>query len=93
MTIEKVDMKDFRPETRWIEVSTGDSVRIIREFNELTLAELAELSGIALSTLANIENDQLKLDMDNAAALAAALNVTAAVLIAQGRETSSKSAA
>ena len=39
-------MSDFRPARRRIEVSVGESVRIMRELQELSQNRLAELSGI-----------------------------------------------
>ena len=39
-------MREFRPARRRVEVSVGDSVRILRELQELTQGQLAELTGI-----------------------------------------------
>jgi hypothetical protein len=39
-------MKEFTPAKRHIEVSVGESVRILREFHESSQNELADISGI-----------------------------------------------
>jgi DNA-binding XRE family transcriptional regulator len=43
-----------------IEVSMGESVRIIRELQELSQNQLAELTGIPQSTISTIERDRVK---------------------------------
>jgi transcriptional regulator with XRE-family HTH domain len=52
-------MKEFTPAKRHIEVSVGESVRILREFQELSQNELADISGIPQSTISAIENDRI----------------------------------
>jgi hypothetical protein len=44
-------MKEFTPAKRHVEVSVGESVRILREFQELSQNELADISGISQSTI------------------------------------------
>jgi len=51
------------------------------------------MAGIALHILAAIEDDQLALDADHAAALATALKVTPDLLFSHAPETNSRSAA
>ncbi len=55
------EMKGYRKARKTIEVSVGESVRIIRELQELSQAELAALTGIAQSTISAIENDRINL--------------------------------
>jgi len=43
-------MKDYRPAKKRVEVSVGESVRILREFQELSQSQLSELIGIPLAT-------------------------------------------
>ncbi|MHB8175141.1 MAG: helix-turn-helix domain-containing protein, partial [Thermoleophilia bacterium] len=40
-----------------IDVSVGQSVRIVRELQQLSQNQLSELTGIPQSTLSAIEND------------------------------------
>ncbi len=50
-------MSDFRKAERRVAVSLGETVRIIREFQELSQNQLAERTGIPQSTLSPIERD------------------------------------
>ena len=93
MTIEEIDMKDFRPAKRQIEVSTGESVRVLRELQELSQNELAELSGIPQSTISAIENDRVRLGVERAKTLARALRCHPAILVFPGWNVATESAA
>jgi transcriptional regulator with XRE-family HTH domain len=81
MTTRKVNLKDYSPVRRRIDLSTGDSVRIMRELNEFTQTQLAEKTGIPLGTLTAIENDQLALEAGHATILATALHVDPCILL------------
>ncbi len=48
-------MKEFTPAKRHIDVSVGESARILRELQELSQNELADVSGIPQSTISAIE--------------------------------------
>ena len=74
-------MKDYRKAKQSIDVTVGESVRIIREFQELSQNELAELTKIPQSTLSAIENSRIKLGVERAKVLAIALNCHPAVLV------------
>jgi len=50
-------MSQYRPAKHSITVSVGESVRIVRELQELSQNQLTELTGISQSTLSAIEND------------------------------------
>ena len=63
--------KGFRKAKRTIEVSVGESVRIMRELQELSQNQLAELSGIPQSTISAIENDRVSLGVERAKSLLA----------------------
>lgn len=93
MTTERNDMKDFKPAKRHIEVSTGESVRILRELQELSQNELADLSGIPQSTISAIENDRVRLGVERAKVLARALRCHPAVLVFPGWDVAIESAA
>jgi DNA-binding XRE family transcriptional regulator len=54
-------MKNYRLAKKSIDVSVGESVRIIRELQELSQNDLAELAGIPQSTISAIENDRIQL--------------------------------
>ena len=53
-----------------VSVSVGDSVRIMRELQELSQNQLAELTGIPQSTISAIERDRVNLGVERAKILA-----------------------
>lgn len=85
--------KDYRKARRRVEVSVGDSVRIIRELQELSQNALAEITGIPQSTLSAIENDRVNLGVERAKVLARALKCHPAVLVFPGWNVGDESAA
>lgn len=86
-------MKEFRPAKKRIEVSVGESVRIIRELQELSQSQLSELTGIPQSTISAIENGRVNLGVERAKVLARALKCHPAVLVFPGWDTAQQSAA
>ena len=86
-------MSDFRPAKRRFDVSVGESVRIIRELQELSQVDLAKLTGIPQSTLSAIENDRVNLGVERAKVLARALKCHPAVLVFPGWELDVRKAA
>ena len=85
--------KDFRKARRTIEVSVGQSVRIIRELQELSQNQLSELTGIPQSTISAIENDRVNLGVERAKVIARALKCHPAVLVFPGWDINAESAA
>ena len=79
-------MKEYRKAKKAIDVSVGDSVRIIRELQELSQNELAKLTGIPQSTISAIENNRVNLGIERAKTLAKALACHPAVLVFPGWE-------
>jgi transcriptional regulator with XRE-family HTH domain len=79
-------VKNYRKAKKTIKVSVGESVRIIRELQELSQTELAELTGIPQSTISGIENDRINLGVERAKTLARALRCHPAVLVFPGWE-------
>jgi len=92
-TIGDPNMKTFRPAKKRIDVSVGESVRIIRELQGYSQNELARLTGIPQATLSAIENDRVKLGVERAKILARALKCHPAVLVFPGWENVQESAA
>ncbi len=86
-------MSEFKLAKRRIEVSPGESVRILRELQELSQNELARLSGIPQSTISAIENDRVRLGVERAKVLARALKCHPAVLVFPGWDIRAESAA
>lgn len=79
-------MKNFRPAKKRIEVLAGESVRILRELQELSQTQLAELTGIPQATISAIENSRVNLGVERAKVLARALKCHPAVLVFPGWE-------
>ena len=77
-------MKDYKIAKRQIDVSVGESVRIIRELQEMSQNELAKETGIPQSTISAIENDRVNLGVERAKQLAIALKCHPAVLVFPG---------
>ena len=86
-------MKDFKPAKRHIIVSIGESVRILRELQELSQNDLAELSGVPQSTISAIENDRVRLGVERTKTLARALKCHPAVILFPGWDVAVESAA
>ena len=74
-------MKEFREAKFRIQISTGESVRIMRELQELSQNELAAVTGIPQSTISAIERSRVNLGVERAKVLARALRCHPAVLV------------
>lgn len=79
-------MNSLRPAKKRIEVTVGESVRIIRELQELSQTQLAALTGIPQATISAIENGRVNLGVERAKTLATALKCHPAVLVFPGWE-------
>ena len=66
-------MKQYRSAKRRIQVSVGDSVRIVRELQGLSQNQLAKVTRIPQTTISAIENDRVRLGVERAKVLAKAL--------------------
>jgi transcriptional regulator with XRE-family HTH domain len=86
-------MSEFRPAKRRVKVSVGDSVRIVRQLQELSQNQLAKLTGIPQTTISAIENGRVRLGVERAKVLARALKCHPAVLVFPDWESEEQSAA
>ena len=86
-------MTEYRRAKRNIEVSVGESVKIIRELQGMSQNQLADASGIAQSTISAIERDRISLGVERAKQLARALRCHPAVLVFPGWDIEKDSAA
>ena len=86
-------MTEFKRAKRTVSVSVGESVRLVRELQELSQTDLAALTGISQSTISAIENERINLGVERAKAIARALRVHPAVLVFPGWEVAQESAA
>ena len=85
-------MKNFRTAKQRVELTVGESVRIIRELQELSQNQLAKLTGIPQTTISAIENGRVRLGVERAKVLARALKCHPAVLVFPGWESEEQSA-
>ena len=85
--------EDFETVTGLAELAPSDSLRIMREFADLSQNALAERSGIPQSTISAIENGRANLGVDRAKTLARALRCHPSVLLFAGWDIERESAA
>ena len=86
-------MKDFKPARRRVEVSVGESVRLLRGLQDLTQTQLSAATGIPQATISAIENDRVNLGVERAKVLARALKCHPAVLVFPSWDVERESAA
>lgn len=86
-------MSEFRKAKKSVDVTAGESVKILRELQELSQNELAELTGIPQSTISAIENDRVRLGVERSKVLARALRCHPSVLVFPGWNVDVESAA
>jgi transcriptional regulator with XRE-family HTH domain len=86
-------MSEYRKAKKRVDVSIGESVRILREWQELSQNELSEMTGIPQSTISAIERDRIRLGVERAKVLARALRCHPAVLVFPGWDVERESAA
>lgn len=77
-------MSKFLPAKKRVEVTPGESVRILRELQGLSQTQLSALCGIPQTTLSAIENGRVNLGVERAKALGRALRCHPAVLVFPG---------
>jgi len=86
MTTIRTDMSEFKPARKRVEVTVGETLRILRELQELSQGQLAQITGIPQPTISAIENDRINLGVDRAKIFAIALQCHPAVLVFPGWE-------
>ena len=77
-------MKQFHRARKRVDVSVGESVRVLRELQEMSQNDLSSLTGIPQSTISAIENDRVRLGVERAKVLARALQCHPGVLVFPG---------
>ncbi len=69
---------------RHITVSVGESLKILREFQELSQTMLARKTGISQATISALESDRIQLGVERAKVMARALKCHPAVILFPG---------
>lgn len=86
-------MNHYRKARQRATVSIGESVRIMRELQEFSQNQLAEITGIPQSTISAIECERVKIGIERAKVLARALRCHPAVLVFPGWDVEQETAA
>ncbi len=86
-------MEEYRPAPQRVTVTVGESVRILRELQEMSQNQLAVASGIPQATISAIENGRVRLGVERAKVLARALKCHPGVLVFPGWELPDQEAA
>ena len=79
-----IDTKNYKKAKKHIDVSVGESVRIIRDMQEMSQNELSRLTHIPQATISAIENNRISLGVERAKVIAKALKCHPAVLVFPG---------
>jgi len=77
-------MKDYHRAKKRATVSVVESVRMLRELQEMSQNQLSEMSGIPQATISAIENGRVRLGVERAKVLARALKCHPGVLVFPG---------
>lgn len=67
--------REFVPAKKYGRLTPGKALKIYRELQGLTQADLAKKSGLKQSTVSSLEHDRIVMGIDRAKALALALKV------------------
>ena len=67
-----------------VKLSAGESLRVLRELQEMTQVQLAAASGIPQSTISGMEKGRIPIGLERAKKLAIALSVHPAVIVFPG---------
>ena len=78
--------KGYKKASVNVKMTVGQSLKTLRELQELTQKELSELTGIAQATISAVERDRVSLGVERAKVLARALSVHPAVIVFPGWE-------
>ena len=79
-----LNKKNYKKAKKHIDVSVGESVRIMRELQGFSQNQLAGLTGIPQATISGIENDRISLGVERSKKIAKALKCHPAVLVFPG---------
>lgn len=78
---------EFIPAKTRVPMTPGQSLKVIRELQELSQNQLAKLSGLPQSTISGMESGRINIGVERAKVLAHALRVHPAVIVFPDWET------
>ncbi|MGI9289193.1 MAG: helix-turn-helix domain-containing protein [Pseudomonadales bacterium] len=73
--------KDFVPADTGVTLTPGQTIRTLRELNEMSQEDLAKETGIPQTTISSIENGRTSLGAERSKVFAKAFNVHPAVIL------------
>ena len=76
-----MNKKDFVKAKKHIRMTPGERLRVLRELQELSQRELAELTGVAQSNISALETGAREMGRERALVFAKALKVHPAVIL------------
>jgi transcriptional regulator with XRE-family HTH domain len=79
--ISKTKVVEYTPARARVALTPGDAVRVTRELQKMTQAQLAKACGIPQPTISSIESGRATLGVDRAEKLARALKIYPGVLL------------
>ena len=86
-------MKNYRKAKKLVDVSVGESVRILRELQEMSHSQRRHVRSARMAPRRPIENDRVNLGVERAKVLARVLKCHPAVLVFPGWDVHQESAA
>ncbi len=78
---------EFTPAKTRVAMTPGQSLRVVRELQELSQNDLAKISGLPQSTISGMESGRINIGVERAKVLAHALRIHPAVIVFPGWET------
>ena len=78
--VKQLLKSEFIPAKKYGKLTPGKALKIYRELQNLTQAELAKNAGLKQATISSLEHDRIAMGIDRAKALAVALQVHPSVL-------------
>ena len=86
-------MSEYRQAKKRVDVSVAESVRILRELQEVSQNDLAMATGIPQSSISAVDKGRVCLGVEQAKVLARALRCHPAVIVFPGWDVDQESAA
>lgn len=77
----KINKNDFVKAKVHVHLTPGEALKMLREQQGLTQAELASMTGISQSNISSLENNATQMGRERAIVFATALKVHPAVLL------------
>lgn len=79
--MKRINKKDFITGHDPVSITPGEMLASLRNLQELTQSELAQMTGMTQANISNMESDRQQIGRDRALVLAKALKVHPAVIM------------